>query len=66
MYEMYEEDAYIYIVTELCEGKELFQLILEDKVVSDVTVSHFQQWSDALGCDFGRDVIGLLVSHCCF
>lgn len=24
IYEMYEEEAYVYIVTELCEGKELF------------------------------------------
>lgn len=32
---MYEEEAYVYIVTELCEGKELFHMILEDKVVGE-------------------------------
>ena len=35
MYEMYEEDTHVYIVTELCEGQELFQLILEDKVIGE-------------------------------
>ena len=34
MYEYFEDDDFIYIIAELCPGKELFDVIVENKYFS--------------------------------
>lgn len=35
MYEYFEDENYIYIVAELCPGKEFFEYIVENKYIKE-------------------------------
>lgn len=41
IYEVYEDDKHIHLVTELCTGGELFDYILEKKRFSEKIAAHF-------------------------
>ena len=41
IYEVFEDDKFIHLVTELCTGGELFDYILEKKKFSEKIAAHF-------------------------
>jgi calcium-dependent protein kinase len=38
MYEVYEERDYFFIITELCTGKELFDILIKEKCFKEAKV----------------------------
>jgi calcium-dependent protein kinase len=43
LYEVFEDQKFIHLVTELCQGGELFDYILEKRKFSEKTAAHFMK-----------------------